>query len=377
MLNPIPYRCLVFVSLCTILSPLFAQEFGETVQIRGALAEDIYAAGGTVDVLATADGDVVIAGGRVTVSGRVHGDVIAAGGTVSVVADSDDDVRLAGGDIRISGSVGDDAIAAGGNVTLAPDGNVKGRAWFSGGRIDVSGMVGRELKVTGGRIVLSGRVNGDVILAGRDISILDSAIIDGDLVYRSPREAKIASGAQIRGRIRYEPVERPVVAVVAAVAGAGIIVLLGLVVTGSLLFLMFPRFIATVVKTIPAEPWKCLGLGLAVFAATPVVISLFFMTVIGWLPAIVLVVLYPVLLLAGFLTGLFLVADLGWRLLGRDKVSRVARLGMFALALIVVMLLGLIPLFGTLLLFAVLLLGVGGLNLGLYRVYVLKSVSTL
>ena len=35
------------------------------------------------------------------------------------------------------------------------------------------------------------------------------AIIDGDLVYRSPREAEIAPGAQIRGTILHEPIERP------------------------------------------------------------------------------------------------------------------------------------------------------------------------
>ena len=288
---------------------------------------------------------------------------------MSVRADIGDDVRLAGGDITLSGAVGDDAIAAGGNVTLTPDGRVSGRAWFSGGRIDVAGAVGRELKAAGGRIVLSGRVNGDVELTGRAISILDSAIIDGDLVYRSPREAEIASGAQIRGTISYEPVERPV----GAVVGVGIVVLLSLIVTGSALFLLFPRFTGTAMTTVRAEPWKCLGLGLAVFVATPVVISVLFLTVTGWLPAIVIGALYLILLLAGFLTGTFYVGDVGWRRLGRSEVSRTGRLWSFVVALIVITLLGLVPLLGALLLFVLMLLGVGVLNLGLYRAYVGQS----
>jgi cytoskeletal protein CcmA (bactofilin family) len=323
-----------------------------------------------VDVLATVEGDVVVAGGRIMVGERIRGDVMAAGGSVSVRADIGDDVRLAGGDVMLSGAVGDDAIAAGGNVTLAPDGRVNGRAWFSGGRIDVAGTIGRELKAAGGRIVLSGRVKGDVILRGRAISILDGAIIDGNLVYRSPREAEIASGAQIHGTISHEPVERHLGAIVAAVAGVGIVVLLSLIVTGSVLFLMFPRSIETALTAIRAEPWKCLGLGLAVFAATPVVVSVLFMTVIGWLPAIVISALYLLLVLAGFLTGVFYVGSLGLGWLGRDAVSRAWRLWSFVAALIVLTLLGLVPLLGALLLFVLILLGEGALMLGMYRAYV-------
>ena len=361
------------VALCGMLSPSLAQEAGEAVRIQGAIAEDVYAAGGTVDVLATVEGDVVVAGGRVTVDGQVSGDVMAAGGAVSVHADIDDDVRLAGGDITLSGAVGDDAIAAGGNVTLAPGGRVGGRAWLSGGRIDVAGGIGKELNAAGGRIVLSGQVKGDAALTGRNITIADTAIIDGNLIYRSPREAAIASGAQIRGTISYEPVKRPAVAVAAAVGGVGIILVLSLIVAGGALFLVFPRFIGTAVTTVRAEPWKCLGLGLAVFAATPIVFSALFMTVIGWILATVIASAYVILLLAGFLTGTFYVGEIGWGLFAGGELSRGKRLWSFVAALIVIILLGLVPVLGTLLVFVVMLMGVGVLNLDMYRAYIAQT----
>ena len=370
MTHPITNAWLLPVLLCGVLSPLLAQETGEAVRIQGKITEDVYAAGGTVDVLAAVDGDVVVAGGRVTISDAVSGDLIAAGGTVSVDTDIGDDVRVAGGDVRLSGAVGDDAIAAGGNVTLTPNGRVNGRAWFSGGRIDVAGTIGKELKAAGGRIVLSGQVNGDVELAGRAISILDSAVIEGDLVYRSPQEAEIASGAQIHGSVSYEPVERPVMAIFAAIAGVGIVVLLSLLVTGIALFLLFPDSIATAVTTIRAEPWKCLGLGLAVFAATPVVISLLFMTVVGWLAALVIGALYLIVLLTGFLTATFYIGELGWTRLKHGEPTRSARLWSFVVALVVLMLVGILPLLGALLLFALMLVGAGVLTLGTYRAYV-------
>lgn len=364
-------RCLPTVLLLGMLTaaPLFAQEAGEAVRIQGTVTEDIYAAGGTVDVLAQVEGDAVVVGGRITVSESISGDLMAVGGAVSVRADVADDVRLAGGDVTLSGTVGGDAIVAGGNVTLTPDARVGGRAWFAGGRIDVAGMVGRELKATGGRIVISGRVNGDVALVAQSIRILDSAIIDGRLSYKSPEEAEIASGAQILGGISYVPVEQPELPIAAAVVGLSIVLLLSLIVTGSAIYLMFPRFIETTLTTLRAEPWKCLGIGLAVFAATPVVISILFVTVIGWLPALVIGALYLILLLAGFLTGVFYVGQISFGLMKRRDVSKTKRLLAFVAALVVVILLGLIPLLGGLLLFALLLLGAGVLILEMYRAY--------
>jgi len=363
------YRCLLFVLLWGALSPSLAQQSGEMVRIHGAIAEDVYAAGGTVDVLATVEGDVVVAGGHVTVRDRVSGDVMAAGGAVTVSADIGDDVRLAGGDVTLSGTVRDDAIVAGGNVTMTSDSKIGGRAWLSGGRIDVAGTIGKELRAAGGRIVLSGQVNGDVELVGRDISILDGATINGNLSYRSPREAEIASGAQVRGSIDFELVERPIVAVGASIAAVGIVSLLSLIVTGIALFLLFPRSINMSIVTIRSEFWKCLGLGLAIFAATPVVISVLFVTVVGWLPAVVIGPLYVILLLAGFLTAIFYVGDLGLRLLGRAEPSKARRLWSFVLALVLVVVLGLVPILGTLLLFVLMLVGTGVLELYLYRAY--------
>jgi hypothetical protein len=79
------------------------------------------------------------------------------------------------------------------------------------------------------------------------------------------------------------------------------------------------------------------------------------------------------LLLAGYLTGTFYVGDLGWGLLRRGEASRAGRVWSFVAALIVITLFGLVPLLGALLLFAVMLLGVGALKLGVYRAYLAQS----
>jgi hypothetical protein len=94
------------------------------------------------------------------------------------------------------------------------------------------------------------------------------------------------------------------------------------------------------------------------------------MTVIGWLPAVVIGALYLILLLAGLLTGAFYIGDVGFGLARRGSVSHARRLGSFVAALLVILLLALVPLLGGLLLFVLLMLGMGALNLGMYRTYV-------
>ena len=363
------YIYLLVFALGTVMLPVQAREAGESVRIQGTVTEDVYAAGGTVDVLATVEGDLVVAGGRIDIGETVSADVMAAGGSVDVHATVGDDVRLAGGEVRLSGSVADDAIVAGGNVELLSDSKVGGRAWLSGGRIEVAGVIGRELKAKGGEVVLSGRVKGNVHIEGQEIRILDSAIIDGDLNYSGPQEAEIAEGAQIHGSINYEPVERSTGAIVTALVGMLFLGLLSLILTGILWYLSFPRFIGGAVTNIRAEPWKCLGLGLALFAATPVVISMLFVTLIGWLPALVIGALYLLLLLSGFLTSAFYVGDRLLSLRGPSEPTHTSRLGAFAIAVLLISLLGLIPVFGNLLLFVLMLLGVGTITLGLHRAY--------
>jgi cytoskeletal protein CcmA (bactofilin family) len=360
------YRMMVYILLMTVLLPLHAQEAGEEVRLQGVITEDVYAAGGVVDVLATVEGDVVVAGGRVVIGETVSGDVMAAGGSVEVHAAVADDVRLAGGDVRLRGTVADDVMAAGGNVSLLPDSRVGGRAWLSGGRIKVAGFIARELKAAGGEILVSGRVDGNVDIKGRKIRILDGAVIDGDLSYASPHEAEIAEGAEIRGSIHYEPAERPMGTIIAGAIGVVFLVLLSLILTGILWYLLLPRFIGRAVDDIRGEPWKCLGLGLALFAATPLVISVLFATLVGWLPALVLGALYLLLLLSGFLISIFFV---GKRIRGQREMSRAGHLGSFALAGFLIVLLGLVPVLGTLLLFVLMLLGVGSMTLGLHRTY--------
>jgi hypothetical protein len=156
--------------------------------------------------------------------------------------------------------------------------------------------------------------------------------------------------------------------VIALLVGAGLFLWLSLALTGVVLYLAFPGAVLAAARAAGAERGKSLGLGLAVFAATPLLGTLLLTTGVGWLLAAALMASYALLLLFGFLIGVLLLGDALLRKArsGREP-SRLANSLLFIVLLLLVMLVGLIPLVGWLLLFLLLLLGIGGVTLQLHR----------
>lgn len=354
---------------CAIL----AQEAGRSVVKRGVIAEDLYVAGGKVDILAEVDGDVVAVGGRMSIGQLVQGDVVVAGGAVSVKGQVLDDVRVAGGTVTIGAHVGGDVVAVAGDLSLLPESDVAGKAWLTGGTIEIGGSIGKELKASAGHIRLAGQVGGDVHLAARHIEILPTARIKGDLIYRSSRSAKIDPAAQIEGQVTHHPIELAEKAAWvkrAIVRIGGILFLLGLMAAGIVLFLLFSNFTLAAARTIGSHPWYSLGLGFALLVSTPIAACLLIITIVGMPLGLTVCALYAVALLLGFLTTAFFLGDLGSRLLRRGpELSKGWRVLSLIVAILVLGLLWLTPIAGTVILLFVLLFGLGAWSIHGYQIY--------
>lgn len=348
----------------------FAQETGDSITRTGRVSEDLYAAGGQVTIAADVEGDVIVAGGRVVVEQRVTGDVMAAGGFVELRADVQDDVRAAGGFVTIGGSIAGDLIAAGGTVSLSPGAEVQGRAWLAGGRLEIGGRLANGLRATGGSVSIAGEINGDVELVADKITMLPSARIRGDIRYTGRQKPKIDAGAQITGQVTYEPVETRLVMRAPTAWGARIAIVLSLMLTGVVLFLMFPSFARGAAQAIASDAWKCLGLGLAVLIMGPIVALLLLVTIIGIPLAIITLAAYVIFLIAGYLTGALFVGELGLRWLNKDtRASTGLRAFSIAVAVLVLSIVRWIPLVGGLVTLAVLVFGLGALKLQALRRY--------
>jgi hypothetical protein len=364
------WQFLLALSLLFPASALLAQDIGESVTRHGTVQEDLYLAGGNVNVAATAEADVVAAGGNVTVGDDIKGDALLAGGSVTLHGRVHDDVRAAGGTVTIDADVGDDAVVAGGNVILAPTSRVGGRAWLAGGNLDIGGRIGKELKATGGRIAIAAEVMGDATLTGEDIEIQPGAVIHGNLRYSSPKPAVIDAAAKIDGTVTHLPVPEHEYHR-GTHAGARIVMILSFMLTGAVLLLLFPRFAAATTGGIAQAPWKSLGLGLAVLTATPLVVLLLLVSFLGVWLGFILLALYLIALLGGFLGGALCTGEAALRRLRpQAETTRGWRVAALVITLAVVGILGLVPVLGGLVSFGMLLFGLGGLVLQVYRRFV-------
>lgn len=367
------YVALAALSLC-VPSLLHAQEAGETVVMRGTINQDVYLAGGTVDMLADVNGDVLAAGGQVNIDNAVSGDVMAAGGNVAVRARVGDDVRVCGGNVTISGSVGDDLVACGGQLLVARTATAGGRAWLAGGNVQINGKLAKGLRAAGNHIVIAGDINGDVELYAESIDVEPGAVIHGNLTYYSREQARIASGAEITGAVKREPLG-PGKEAREHARGFGYVARLALsitlMITGIVLYLLFPTASVGAARTINESPWKSLGLGFAILAATPLVVLLLFISFFGiWLGLLALAV-YLMFLLLGFLTGILYIGDWGLRLIDRAKTATKGwRVLSIIAALLALWIVRFVPVLGGLVGFAILLFGLGALTLYLWRRYV-------
>lgn len=302
-----------------------------TVDADETVDDDLYVAADTLTVEGTVAGDLVVAARRVVIDGTVEGDLIGAAQSVVVTGAVEDDVRVAVAELVVEdgAEIGDDTIVfgyaleaqegstIGGDVVVTGrqgvlDGQVAETLWGTAEGIEIGGAVGGDVDVTvggggGGFEATPQGISVSAIDGG--LAITDSAVIDGDVRYRSPSEADIAADARIAGDVVFDEVSRAApeddgVArqvlgrIVDALRTFGTLFLVGF-----LLVSLLPRAAGGVSDTLRRRPWVALGWGVLFFPVVGVLLG-----VLG-LVTILLAVLLGVVTLGG-LAGFVVAAGL-------------------------------------------------------------------
>jgi cytoskeletal protein CcmA (bactofilin family) len=355
------------LALVLLMTVVVAQQAGETVTVDQPQASDQYLAGRLVQVTAPIEGDLVIAGQELVVDAEIGGDVIAAGQSLSLRDTVADDVRAAGWTLSLDAQIMGHAVAAGGEIVLGSEASVGDWAWFAGRSVTVEGRVGADLRAAGESVLVSGEVGGDAVLAAEEIQIGSGAIIRGDLIWDSEVEPEIAESATVEGEIIREDFA-------AAFQGIGpyresggvasaIFSAIALVAAVFTVYLIFPSLSGSVANRIRSMPLRTLGLGIGMIAGIPLVIVLLFLSRIGWILAIGVLLGYLLLLLCAMLFGVVTAGKLGLELTKKDETSRLpVHLLAIGLGVVVVLLLAQIPVLGTIVLLLVLFSGLGGIS---------------
>ena len=280
------------------------------------IEEDQFVAAVQTIVEGTIDGDLTVFSGDLDITGTVTGSVtMFSSGAVTVHEGGAVGGTVKGASVSttIAGTVERDVFAASGSVVVEETGRVGRDVFGFAGTMRIEGEVARDVR---GRVVRStfdGSVGGDVDIATVSMSIGPTAVIGGDIVYRSAADASIASDATIGGTVtRLPAVGNFVYSIVLSLAN--LVGFLGFVVAGLLALWILRGTGARAVGAVMTRPVATLFAGIGTVIVLPLLIGLTAVTLVGIPLSIVLIMLAVTLFVVGAVPA---VATLGHFVLWR------------------------------------------------------------
>ncbi len=179
----------------------FSVRDGETV--RG----DTYKIANTFDIAGTLDGDLIgVAGQTATISGVVDGDVAMFGNSLLISGTVRDSVRAWVGNFTVTGTIEGDLIVAGGTVSISRTAHITGDVLAFGGTVSMLGTVDGSFEAVGGEVQVGGEVGHDADVRCDALVVDPGARISGNLRYAARKEIELPPGA-VGGEVDYRPKE--------------------------------------------------------------------------------------------------------------------------------------------------------------------------
>ena len=327
---------------------------------------DLYMAGGMITDEGSVAGDLNVAGGTILFLGDVLQDLQALGGTLTFTGAVGDDLRAVGGNITVGSKVAGDVLVAGGQVSLLPSSIVSGDLVVAGGKVLVSGNVAGKARIYGSDVTLDGDITGPIVINAEKLTIGSNAVLHGDVMYRSAKEATVVSGSEIKGKLSYEPVMPDANATSKAfwLALFGVwvgIKMLMLLAASLLVCLYFRKATARVTKQTFEKFGVHALVGFAFLVATPIAGVILCSTVVGAMLGILLLLGYVAILIV---SSIYLPAVIGSEIMRYFRKESEAKISVSSIVVgvIVLTLLTITPVLGWALSF-VMFLGVLGSTL--------------
>jgi len=255
----------------------------------------------------------------------------------------------------------------GASLNIRHNGEVKGDVTALGNELTVDGEIGRRLRATAGSVVISGTINGDVDIKAHSITLMPTAKIKGNFKYKSEKEAKIESGAQITGETQWTQITPKDKKEEGYCPGKGffstknivvkLLLLLACFVTGWFLIIISKRYVQAAEKMVFGSFLKSLGLGFILMICIPIGVVILLITLIGIPVAIITLFAYFVLF---YISKIFVGIAVGKKVLTGFAKDKDASLGWsLILGIILLTILTNIPYVGWLIYFIVVFTGFG------------------
>lgn len=324
---------------------------------------DYFAVGDSVEISGTVNGDVYIFASQAIIDGVVNGDVLGCGGSFDISGNVRNNCRIGAGQILISGAVGNNVTAVAGNLQMLSSATIGGGLVATAGNVDLAATIAKSVTVVASNLRISSAIRGSVEAYVGQMHITSRAKIGGSIDYRSSDLAWVEQGASIQGKLTHHPsFVRELVHgtwIQGLLVGSKVVAVLMnffyTLVVGIILIKVFPKNLDAALGVLKKTPWKALSYGLMLLVLLPLASLVLLMTILG--------VPFALTLIAANIIGLYTakIYSILWTsnwLFGKMKF-KANRYPTLLLGLIVYFALVQIPVFGTILAFASMVIGLG------------------
>ncbi len=277
---------------------------GNNIDVNYPVKGDLYAAGNYVNILDNITGDLLVAGNMVTVESSVGQNIRAGGNFVSLNNIESRNITVVGQSIRLNEINVNNLYAFGQMIT------------FSGNAHDVY--------LNGYSVTIDGNISGTSEVYANNVVIKESANITGTLNIHSKNEITY-DGHVDKQNITYTKTfldnnyeydyttEEPTTPMFSFSRFIGKFIrnLATLFVTSLLIMLIFPKATTLSIENLKQNTFKPVLLGLVLAAATPVLIILVIITIVG----------IPLGIVAGLIFALLIIITKSFATLALAKIA--------------------------------------------------------
>jgi len=324
--------------------------------------------GRLVQVDGNVEGTTLAFGQEVRINGTINGDLFVAAQTVSVNGVIKGNIYAAGQNLRMGTQSTGDIFAAGQTIAIAKEA-ISGRDLFASGQwLSLDGTVQRDFHGAGSDIVITGTTGRNAELAAEKISLLDGSLIEGNLAYKSPRQAELAPEAKISGLTDWQKVEtspEPQKSTPMNTLGGILLSIASALLVWFVVKIWRPELWEDITRSIIDQPLKTIGTGVLVFLLTPMLLILLMITIIGLPLSLILGFIFGVMF---YLAKIIVAVALGTLLTKRFGWTEIHK-GVWPvlLSLVVLVVLMKVPVLGFLVWLLVVFTGLGALFLSNYK----------
>jgi hypothetical protein len=360
---------LIWLMLCSTV--ILNAESSEKIVVLPAgqvIEGNYFAIGKTVEISGIVEGDVYVLGGQVIIDGKVTGDVLGAGGSLLITGEVGGSIRVLGGQIMLSGPVGRNVTLVAGNAQVMASSNIEGGLVAIVGNAEICSSIKQDVMAVASNLRFSSHVQRNVEAYVGHLRLTSKAIVEKNLEYTSSTAALIDPQSHVNGETKHHTMAMPKFMqgqwaqgiLVGSKIAATLMNFIYSLVVGCVLIHIFPQTIQPALHALRKRPFKALVSGVMTLVILPIAFLLLLMTVLGAPFALTLLAVNIVSLYTAKIVAILSVANPLFEKIGL-KPNRFAVL---FLGLTIYFGLTAIPVIGSLITAAALLMGLGASVLG-------------